>query len=443
MNRIPMVSPMRLNIGFVSTRFAGTDGVSLESSKWARVFENEGHTCFWFAGELSKSEHISIQVRQANFKDDQNEWINGQLFGTHQKSLRLAKIICNYKSTIASRLKLFIDMFQIDLLVVENALAIPMHIPLGLALTDVIAEPGIPTIAHHQDFYWERNRYLPLNGSKVYIHRAFPPRLPNIEHVVINSKARNDLARRRKIAATVIPNALDFENPPAANKERISAFRHSIGLKPDDILFLQPTRIVQRKGIESAIKLVKELNHPKYKLVISHEAGDEGFEYASKINEFARKSGIRIRFIDHMVDDPFAPRLDSNDRFSLWEVYQAADFVTYPSLYEGFGNALLEAIYFKKPVLVNRYKIFRDDIEPLGLDLVKMDGSLTREVVADIKNIIDDECRREKMVTKNYRIAGEHYSYAFLRKQFAFLISNLFPQRGLPHLECHLAAAGS
>ncbi len=216
MNRIPMVDPMRLNIGFVSTRFAGIDGVSLESSKWARVLEDEGHTCFWFAGELSKSEHISLQVGQANFKDDQNQWINRQLFGTHQKSLRLARIMCDYKSTIASRLKLFIDMYQIDLLVVENALAIPMHIPLGLALTDVIAETGIPTIAHHHDFYWERNRYLPLNGSKVYIHRAFPPRLPNIEHVVINSKARNDLARRRGIAATVIPNAVDFENPPTA-----------------------------------------------------------------------------------------------------------------------------------------------------------------------------------------------------------------------------------
>jgi len=30
------------NIGFVSTRFAGTDGVSLESSKWANVFEYNG-----------------------------------------------------------------------------------------------------------------------------------------------------------------------------------------------------------------------------------------------------------------------------------------------------------------------------------------------------------------------------------------------------------------
>lgn len=65
-----MVNPMRLNIGFVSTRFAGIDGVSLESSKWARVLEHEGHACFWFAGELAKSEHISLQARQAHFKDD-------------------------------------------------------------------------------------------------------------------------------------------------------------------------------------------------------------------------------------------------------------------------------------------------------------------------------------------------------------------------------------
>jgi len=434
---------MRLNIGFVSTRFAGIDGVSLESSKWARVFEDEGHSCFWFAGELSKSEHISLQASQANFKDDQNQWINHQLFGTHKKSLRLARNICNYKSTIASRLKLFIDMYRIDLLVVENALAIPMHIPLGLALTDVIAETGIPTIAHHHDFYWERNRYLPLNGSKIYIHRAFPPRLPNIEHVVINSRARDNLIRRRGIAATVIPNALDFENPPPEDKERINAFKQSIGLKPDDIMLLQPTRIVERKGIESAIQLVKELNHPKYKLVVSHEAGDEGFEYPLKINRLARESKVAIRFIDHMVAEPFAPRPHSNDRFSLWEVFQAADFVTYPSLYEGFGNALLEAIYFKKPLLVNRYKIFRDDIEPKGFDVVKMDGNLTGEVVADIDNIIHDKGRRDKMVTRNYGIASEHYSYALLRRQFASLMSNLFPHQDRPHQECPRAAAGS
>ena len=43
------------NIGFVSTRFAGIDGVSLEASKWAEVFEQRGHRCFWFAGKLDRN----------------------------------------------------------------------------------------------------------------------------------------------------------------------------------------------------------------------------------------------------------------------------------------------------------------------------------------------------------------------------------------------------
>ena len=63
------------NIGFVSTRFAGTDGVSLESSKWADVFEDNGHRCFWFAGEVDRDPKISFLVPEAHFQDEQNLWI--------------------------------------------------------------------------------------------------------------------------------------------------------------------------------------------------------------------------------------------------------------------------------------------------------------------------------------------------------------------------------
>ena len=53
---------------------------------------------------------------------------------------------------------------------------------------------------------------------------AFPPNLPNIEHVVINSEAQEQLAHRKGIASVVIPNVLDFENPPDVdlNKTKIS-----------------------------------------------------------------------------------------------------------------------------------------------------------------------------------------------------------------------------
>ena len=421
-----MVNLMGLNLGFVSTRFAGIDGVSLEASKWAQIFEGEGYNCHWFAGELTKSTIVSLLETRADFKYERNQWINSQLFGNHKKSFQLSKIIRKYKSILASRLKIFINLYDLDLLIVENALAIPMHIPLGLALTDVISATGIPTIAHHHDFYWERPRYLPLNGSKIYIHRAFPPKLPNIKHVVINSEAQQELARRRGITANLIPNAMDFENPPIIGEERVKAFRRSIGMKPDDVMFLQPTRVVQRKGIEFALELIKALNHPKYKLVISHEAGDEGFEYVESINQLAARYGIQVLFVDNMVDDPFVRPSKKNDRFSLWEIYQAADFITYPSLYEGFGNAFLESIYFNKPILVNRYKIFVDDIEPKGFDLVTMDGEMTDEVVKKIKHIVNDKERQRKMVGKNYRVALKHYSYSSLRRQLALIMPNLF-----------------
>ena len=49
--------------------------------------------------------------------------------------------------------------------------------------------------------------------------------------------------------------------------------------------------------------------------------------------------------------------------YTLFDVYPHADLVTYPSHYEGFGNAFLEAIYFGKPVVVNpkrgRIEMFR------------------------------------------------------------------------------------
>jgi hypothetical protein len=69
------------NIGFVSTRFAGTDGVSLESSKWADVFEDNGFNCFWFAGELDRESDKAYLAPEAHFKHEQNLWINHHVFG--------------------------------------------------------------------------------------------------------------------------------------------------------------------------------------------------------------------------------------------------------------------------------------------------------------------------------------------------------------------------
>lgn len=51
----------------------------------------------------------------------------------------------------------FFEQFGLNMLIVENALTIPMHIPLGVALAEIIAERQIPTVAHHHDFFREHN----------------------------------------------------------------------------------------------------------------------------------------------------------------------------------------------------------------------------------------------------------------------------------------------
>ena len=416
---------MAKNIGFVSTRFAGTDGVTLETSKWAQVFKNAGHNYFYFAGLLDRSPERCFPVPEAFFQHEKNLWIDRQIFGRKRRDPTVTDAIYELKTFLKNKLREFIRQFSIDLLVAQNVLTIPMHIPLGIALKELIAETGIPTIAHHHDFYWERTRFM-VNAVGDYLRMAFPPNLPSIEHVVINSAAQEELALRTGISTTIIPNVLDFENPPAITRRATSDFRKEIGLTTDDIMILQPTRVVQRKGIEHAIKLVEELEDPRCKLVISHEAGDEGGDYASWLKEDARDSGVDLRLLNLRISDPMNPDVNRKDLYTLWDVYPHADFITYPSLYEGFGNAFLEAVYFKIPLLINRYAIFVRDIEPKGFDLIVMDGFLNRQTVAKVKEILQSPQRREEMVNTNFDIASRHYSYGVLRRWLNTLMINFF-----------------
>lgn len=413
------------HVGFVSTRFSGTDGVTLESSKWADVFESNGHPCFWFAGQLDREAEKCACVPEAHFKCDLNQRINERILGKKSRAPEVTRAIHRLRSLLKKKLHNFIKRFDIDLLIAENVLSIPMHVPLGLALTETIAETRVPTICHHHDFYWERVRFS-LNAVNDYLRMAFPPNLPHIRHVVINTEAREQLAHRTGISATVIPNVLDFENPPRTDPQKTKIFRADMGLSPDDRIILQPTRIVRRKGIEYAIELVKALDDRRCKLIVSHEAGDEGFEYVEWLKEYAREHRVDLRLVTIQVADPWNNNGSGRAKYSLWDVYPFADFITYPSLYEGFGNAFLEAIYFKKPLLVNRYANFVRDIEPLGFDLAVMDGFLSRKTIESVKRILESSELREKMAARNYFVASQHYSYSVLRNQLSAIIKDVF-----------------
>src|SRR6266567_3450418 len=412
-------------IGFISTRFHGTDGVTLEAEKWAEILTQQGHSCFWMAGLLDTPPETSHCAPLAFFRHPEVLAVQEKLFGTTTRPREATNRIQSLKERLKEEIYRFIERFRLEVLIPQDILAIPMHVPLGLAMTEVIAETGLPTIAHHHDFSWERERFT-RSAVNDYLQAAFPPALPRTEHVVINSMGQKELARRLGLPSTVVPNIYDFETPPRGIDDYSAGLRREIALRDDDILILQPTRVVARKGIEHAIELVKRLQEPRAKLVISHPTGDEGDDYMNLLKERIADAQIDVRFIADRVGEERGVSADGRKIYTLFDVYPHADLVTYPSHYEGFGNAFLEAIYFGKPVVVHTYAVYARDIAPLGFRTIEMTQLVSHQVVEQTREILRNKSLREKWAKINYELGLKYFSYAVARRKLAARMANLF-----------------
>jgi glycosyltransferase involved in cell wall biosynthesis len=254
-----------------------------------------------------------------------------------------------------------------------------------------------------------------------YLNMAFPPHLPSIQHVVINSSADNQLSLRTGISAHILPNVMDFENPPPPASKYTADVRKSFGIEDDELFILQPTRVVKRKGIEHAIELVHRLGM-KAKLVISHASGDEGYDYERRVREYSKIMKVDTLFVSNIIDEKRGTTKNGRKVYTLEDIYPHADLVTYPSNFEGFGNAFLEAIYFRKPIVVNTYSIYSMDIKPKGFSVIEIDGYVTEKAVLQARQVLKDPKLCEEMVNRNYEIAKRFYGYSVLRQRLRTLL---------------------
>ncbi len=427
-----------MNIGFISTRIAGADGVSLEIAKLATILRRLGHDCCFCAGELDDSFQPGFLVPEMHFTHPEAVWIHDHCFGTTEAAPGLRQRIQTMAARLQAAIARFVDEFHVDVIFTQNALAIPMQAPLGVALTDFIAETGMLTLAHNHDLAWERERFT-VNCIPDILERCFPPALPTVQHLVINSLAQQALRERKGVEATLLPNIFDYETAAPAMTPANRGLRASLGLTDDHLLILQPTRVIARKGIELAIELARRLRQPAQRarllgkepvLVISHPAGDEGLAYLHKLQAQAAQAGVPLiyaadRFVahagaatQHRAATEYRAATEGRP-CALWDAYIHADFVTYPSLIEGFGNALLETLYFRLPALVNRYPVYAADIAPLGFDLIEIDAqddpanldAITDATVEAAIEAMINPVRRRRMVEWNYDLARRRYSF--------------------------------
>ncbi len=415
---------MNKNVGFISFRFAGIDGVTLETAKWSEIFTRNNWNCYFCSGECEFSSSHSLIDERLHFNTPETLSITTRCFDSNVRSAHLTAELHSKKEEIKKILYKFIKIFDLDLLVLQNILAIPMNIPLSMAVVEMLAETHIPTIAHHHDFYWERVRYS-INCVQDILSGCFPPNLSNVVHVTINSLADAQLGYRTGVSSTIIPNVMEFERHPSGIDDFSNDLRQSFGICEKDTLILQPTRIVQRKGIEHAIELVRRLNG-NAKLLISHSSGDEGNEYQNRVLEFAEMLGVSVILGDGKIGEQRGLSKDGQKIYSLSDVYFHADLVTYPSLIEGFGNAFLEAVYFRVPVVINRYPVYITDIRSKGFECIEFDNFISSKTIKEVENMLVDKKKMKTMTDTNYTLALQHFSFSLLNKRIQDILTSFY-----------------
>ncbi|HVM25813.1 MAG TPA: glycosyltransferase family 4 protein [Candidatus Limnocylindrales bacterium] len=413
-----------MRIGIVATRIAGVDGVTFEAAKWEAVLERMGHEVRLLGGEVDALRPNARLVPAMHFTYPAAARVTAAAFDPESDATAVRQEIDRLAHQLVPVINNWIESQRIELLIVENAWAIPMQLPLAVALRRIVEETGMPAIGHHHDYWWERDRFANCIVPEV-LERYFPPDLPGIRHVSINSLAARELRRRRGIASAVVPNVFDFSlgrpRPRPALRRRM---REELGMGGRGLLVIQPTRVVPRKGIELAIELVGRLRDRHAVLLITSPAGDEGLDYLVELERLAEQHRVNLRY----AADRFAPDLEGKPlrpAHSLHDAYLAADLITYPSLYEGYGNALVEAIFYGKPVVVNRYSVYDADIRPLGFRFIEISGVVTAETVREVKRAIADPRRQARIARRNFEVASRHLSYEVLQRRLRRWIRKL------------------
>ena len=412
-----------MRIGIIIGRIGGVDGVALETEKWIEVLQLLGHEVFIISGEfefwqMDHNRHYHFPA--LSFFSPEAEWGQRKAFYEPDPDADpLLDHIENISIVIKEKLTNWIHGNKIEVLLSENASALPCHLSMGVAIKKVVKETGLPIVSHDHDFYWERGqRYLSVHDEvNRFVSDNFPLRIPGVRHAVINTFGLETFKSKFNLEATLVPNVMNFDYEYGVPNEENSYFLRDLGVGKDEIALLQVTRIVRRKGIETAISLVDMINDKKIKLLITgNHNDDENNEYYHELVDHIHDLNLvnQVIFASHMV----------HSHKDLSDVYAHGRACTFFSTYEGFGNGFVEAVLAKKPIFVNNYKpVYMQDIGSKGFETIMLeDSKLTPELVKGMTDIIYNPKRCQDIGEYNYQLGKKYFSFDVLEEK----LSNLF-----------------
>ena len=263
-----------------------------------------------------------------------------------------------------------------------------IHAPVNVAplITGVPRVVTVHDLAFHlfpEQYPGRKQRYLRAM-TRLSVQRA-------ARVIAVSEATRQDIIRLYDAdpeRVVTVPNGVGDEMRPLGADE-VAAFRARQGLTGPTLLFLGTLQ--PRKNLETLLRAwARTAGETGWQLVV---AGAAGWHH-EPIFDLARELGIAdaVRFVG------FVPPED----LPLW--HNAADAFVYPSLYEGFGLPLLEAMACGTPVVTSETPALREVVGNAGLIVGPRDVPALAQALLQLAR---EPELREELAARGLRRASE------------------------------------
>ena len=209
---------------------------------------------------------------------------------------------------------------------------------------------------------------------------------------------RRTLADDYGVQAGVVPNGVDVPRFAGADRGRAAALRRSVGAAERPLL-LSVGGLEPRKGSDSLVRALSLLHRSGLRPVLAVVGGHSFQDYrAYREAVLAELPGLGLEL---GVDVVPVGTVDDED-VPAW--YAAADVLAFPSVKEGFGLAVLEAMSAGLPVVTSDLPVFREYLVP-GRDALLVPVGEVAALAGALRTALCDQVLRGRLVEAGARVA--------------------------------------
>lgn len=271
-----------------------------------------------------------------------------------------------------------------------------------------IQNSGVPSIVTIHDVIWRRmpECYKPID--RIIYNFKYGLSARNADHVIaVSQRTKDDIIQffgvpENKIS--VIYQGCDDSFKRQWTSEEIADLRKRLDLPKKFIL--QVGTIERRKNLELTVRALASL--PLDIALVA--VGKDHYGYQRYVMKIAEEAGVahRIKFISGL------------DFADLPGLNQAAEVITYPSKYEGFGIPVIEALNSRRPVIAATGSCLE---EAGGPDTIYVDPNSPQDMAAALIASLRGGRDVEEMVN-----AGIKYAAKFDNNNMATQIYDLYQE---------------